>query len=200
MPSRFRVRGIFRGVVLMIAKPLARAGVSPDAITYVSLFFAFLASLSLILTHFQLLFGILVFIAGLLDGVDGTVARLTGSSSASGGFTDSVIDKVAEMLILAGIAVAYQNDLILGFSVPIWIIFALFGWLMTSYARARAQSLNVTDLDVGLGGRSERLLTLVVFSIFNALLWGIIVVTIIGLGTAAYRFYHYRLQMSKERS
>jgi len=184
----------------MIAKPLARAGVSPDAITYVSLFFAFLASLSLILTHFQLLFGILVFIAGLLDGVDGTVARLTGSSSASGGFTDSVIDKVAEMLILAGIAVAYQNDLILGFSVPIWIIFALFGWLMTSYARARAQSLNVTDLDVGLGGRSERLLTLVVFSIFNALLWGIIVVTIIGLGTAAYRFYHYRLQMSKERS
>ena len=184
----------------MIAKPLARAGVSPDAITYVSLLFAFLASLSLTLTHFQLLFGILVFIAGLLDGVDGTVARLTESSSDSGGFTDSVIDKVAEMLILTGIAIAYQNDLVLGFSVPIWVISALFGWLMTSYARARAQSLNVTDLDIGLGGRSERLLILVVFSILSVLLWGLIVVAIVGLGTAAYRFYHYRLQMRKKGS
>ena len=184
----------------MIARPLARAGVSPDAITYISLLFAFIASLSLLLSHFQLLFGVLVFIAGILDGVDGSVARLTESSSASGAFTDSVIDKVAEMVILSGIAIAYQNDSLLGLSVPLWVLLSLFGWLMTSYTRARAQSLGVKDLDIGIGARSERLLVLVIFSIAGFILWGLIVVAVIGLGTAAYRFYHYRSQLSEKIS
>ncbi len=200
MPSRFRVRGIFKGLILMIARSLASAGVSADAITYISLLFAFLAFLSLPLTHFQILFGVLVFISGLLDGVDGSVARLTESSSSSGGFTDSVTDKVSEMFILTGIALEYQNEILLGISVPLWVIFAVFGWLMTSYSRARAQSLGVTDLDIGLGGRSERLLILVLFSMFSIILWGLVVVTIIGLGTAAYRFDHYRSQMSDKSS
>ena len=64
MPSRFRVRGLFKGVVLIIAKPLAKIGVSPDTVTYISLLFAFFAFLSLPLTHSTIVYGILVFIAG----------------------------------------------------------------------------------------------------------------------------------------
>lgn len=198
MPSRFRVRGSFKGIVLLIAKPLAKAGLSPDSVTYISLLFAFFAFLSLPLTHSTLLYGILTFIAGLLDGVDGNIARLTNSASNSGGLTDSVIDKVSEMLILAAIAFEYTNSLLLSLPVSIWVLLAVFGWLMTSYTRARAQSLGVTDLDIGIGGRSERLLTLVIFSVFGLILWGLLIVTIMGLGTAAYRLYHYRLQLRRE--
>jgi hypothetical protein len=39
MPSKFRVRGIFRGLVMVIARPLAKAGARPDSVTYVSLLF-----------------------------------------------------------------------------------------------------------------------------------------------------------------
>ncbi|TFG33690.1 CDP-alcohol phosphatidyltransferase family protein [Candidatus Thorarchaeota archaeon] len=198
LPSRFRVRGSFKGIVLLIAKPLAKAGLSPDSVTYISLLFAFFAFLSLPLTHSTLLYGILTFIAGLLDGVDGNIARLTNSASNSGGLTDSVIDKVSEMLILAAIAFEYTNSLLLSLPVSIWVLLAVFGWLMTSYTRARAQSLGVTDLDIGIGGRSERLLTLVIFSVFGLILWGLLIVTIMGLGTAAYRLYHYRLQLRRE--
>jgi phosphatidylglycerophosphate synthase len=195
MPSKFRVRGIFRGLVLGIARPLARTGTSPDSVTYVSLLFALFAFISLPLTQFQLLFGVLVFITGLLDGVDGAVARLNESSSRSGGLTDSVIDKVAETLILAGIALAFPATTLIGLSISMWALIAVFGWLMTSYTRARAESLGVTDLDIGLGGRSERLLTLVLFSLIGLVTWGLIVVALMGLCTAAYRLFHYKKQI-----
>ena len=182
-------------MVYAIARPLARAGATPDSITYVSLLFALVAFISLPLTQLQWLFGILVFITGVLDGVDGAVARLNNSSSRSGGFTDSVIDKVAETFILAGIALAFPNTILFGLSVSMWVLFAIFGWLMTSYTRARAEGLGVTDLDIGLGGRSERLLTLVIFSLIGLVLWGLVVVTIMGLCTAAYRLYHYKNQI-----
>ena len=195
MPSRFRVRGIFRGLILLIARPLARAGVSPDSITYVSLLFALFAFISLPLTQFQQLFGILIFITGLLDGVDGAVARMNDAATKAGGLTDSVIDKVAETLILAGIALAYPNTTLLGLSVSMWVLLAVFGWLMTSYTRARAEGLGVSDLDIGLGGRSERLLTLVIFSLIGLVTWGLIVVAMMGLLTAAYRLFHYKRQI-----
>lgn len=195
MPSKFRVRGIFRGLVLLIARPFARAGVSPDSITYVSLLFALFAFISLPLTHFQQLFGILIFITGLLDGVDGAVARMNDAATKAGGLTDSVIDKVAETLILAGIALAFPNTTIFGLSVSMWALLAVFGWLLTSYTRARAEGLGVSDLDIGLGGRSERLLTLVIFSLAGFVIYGLVVVTIMGLCTAAYRLFHYKQQI-----
>ena len=195
MPSKFRVRGIFRGLVLLIARPLARAGVSPDSITYVSLLFALFAFISLPLTQLQVLFATLVFITGLLDGVDGAVARMNDSATKAGGFTDSVIDKVAETLILAGIALAFPNTTLLGLSVSMWALIAVFGWLLTSYTRARAEGFGVSDLDIGLGGRSERLLTLVIFSLVGLVTWGLIVVAMMGLCTAAYRLFHYKRQI-----
>ncbi|MGY5860187.1 MAG: CDP-alcohol phosphatidyltransferase family protein [Candidatus Thorarchaeota archaeon] len=197
MPSRFRVRGIFRGLVLVIARPLAKAGASPDSVTYLSLLFALFAFISLPITQFQQLFGILVFITGLLDGVDGAVARLNDSSSRSGGLTDSVIDKVAETLILAGIALAFPSAILFGLSITMWALIAVFGWLMTSYTRARAEGLGVTDLDIGVGGRSERLLTLVIFSLIGLITWGLVVVALMGLCTAAYRLFHYKNQIQQ---
>jgi len=157
--------------------------------------FAFLACISLPLIQSQQVFGILVFITGLLDGVDGAVARLNESSSPSGGLTDSVADKVAEMLILTGIALTFPATVLFGVPVSSWVLIALFGWLMTSYTRARAQSLGVTDLDIGVGGRSERLLTLVIFSILGLILWGLIIVAFMGVCTAAYRLFHYKKQI-----
>jgi len=197
MPSKFRVRGVFRGLVYAIARPLARAGATPDSITYLSLLFAVVAFISLPLTQLQPLFAILIFITGLLDGVDGAVARLNNSASQSGGFTDSVVDKVAETFILAGIALAFPTTILIGLSITMWALIAVFGWLMTSYTRARAENLGATDLDIGLGGRSERLLTLVIFSLLGLVTWGLVVTALMGLCTAAYRLFHYKNQIQQ---
>ncbi|MCK5240582.1 MAG: hypothetical protein KAR33_13580, partial [Candidatus Thorarchaeota archaeon] len=87
---------------------------------------------------------------------------------------------------------------ILSLSVDSWAYLCLLGWLLTSYSRSRAESMGVTDLDIGLGARSERLFTLFLFSIVFLIEWGLIVVTVLGLGTAAYRFVVYRNQLKSE--
>ena len=200
MPSKFRVRRIFKRPVLRIARPLARAGVRPNTITYVSLFLSFVAALLLSLTGFQFVFGIFVFLSGLFDGVDGAVARERNVASDVGAFTDSVIDKISEVLILGAIAVKYSGMNILGVPVELWVIIAISGWLLTSYTRSRAATLGVSDLDIGLGARSERLFILVVFSLVNQLLWGLVFVSIVGILTAWYRFYRYQHELTHHRS
>ena len=195
MPSKFRVRRIFKGIVWWIAKPLARAGAKPNTITYFSLLLALLGALVLNITGSPIAFGILVFLSGLFDGVDGAVARERNVASDVGAFTDSVVDKISEALILGSIGVEFSGTFFLSLSVELWVFIAVVGWLLTSYTRSRASSLGVQDLDVGIGGRSERLLTLVVFSILNLILWGLVVVSVMGILTAAYRFYKYRAEI-----
>ena len=197
MPSKFRVRRIFKGLVWWIARPLARVGVRPNTITYFSLFLALLAALVLNITGSTLVFGILVFLCGLFDGVDGAVARERNIASDVGAFTDSVVDKIAEVIILGSIAVTFSGEYFLGLLVEWWVILAITGWLLTSYTRSRATSLGVTDLDIGLGARSERLFTLVVFSVFDMIFWGLAVVTLMGLLTAGYRFYTYNREIAQ---
>ena len=194
-PSRFRLRRVFRGVVLRIASPLAQRGVRPDTVTYFSLFLSFMSSLSLMITHCPQLFGVLVFLAGLFDGVDGAVARMGGRSTPAGPLVDSVTDKVSEAIIIMGVALSAPSSSVLGIGVDTWSYLCLFGWLMTSYTRSRAQSLGVEDLDVGLGARSERLFTLFVFAVAGLLVEGLAVVAVLGMLTAAYRYNHYLHQI-----
>jgi archaetidylinositol phosphate synthase len=184
--------------VYAIAKPLANRGVHPDSISYFTLLLALISSLSLVLFVYQPLFGILVFITGLFDGVDGAVAKLRSSSSEAGALTDSLIDRVAELTLTIGIMLTFQAELIIGLSVSAWAMLCIASWLLTSYTRARAESLGVQDLDIGLGARSERLLTLVVFALLSLLLWGLVIVTLMGLCTAAYRYYHYKRELSSK--
>ncbi|MFW9846997.1 MAG: CDP-alcohol phosphatidyltransferase family protein [Candidatus Thorarchaeota archaeon] len=194
-PSRFRVRGIFRGAVTKAAQPLIHRNIHPDSVTYLMVLMALMAFLILTLLHSQVFFGLFVFLVGFLDGVDGMVARAGQRSSRAGGFTDSFLDKVSEAILLLGIGVAYESVSLLGLSISIWIFLCLAGWLLTSYSRSRAESLGVKDLDIGIGARSERLLTLVIFSLLSLLQWGLVVVTLLGLSTAAYRFYHYKREL-----
>ncbi|MHA2230010.1 MAG: CDP-alcohol phosphatidyltransferase family protein [Candidatus Thorarchaeota archaeon] len=197
-PSKYRVRGIFRGSVMRVARPLIRAGVHPNTVTYTSLLFSFLAFLLLTLIQLQPLFGLMAFLVGFFDGVDGAVAKGGSISTSSGAFKDSVIDKITEAILLLSIAVTYENTVLFGIPISVWAFICLTGWILTSYTRSRAETLGARDLDIGVGGRSERLLTLVIFSLLNLIIWGLVVVTIMGLLTAGYRFYHYNAQISSQ--
>ena len=194
-PSRYRVRSLFRGAVTHVATALHRRGVRPNTITYLTVLLAIVAMLTLVLTNSEPLYGLFVFLMGFFDGVDGAIARNAGIASRTGALTDSVLDKVSESIVLAAIALAHLTDVVLGLSVSIWVLVCLASWLLTSYTRARAESLDVTDLDVGVGARSERLLTLVAFSLLTLLLLGLVIVTLMGILTAAYRYQHYKDQI-----
>lgn len=127
-------------------------------------------------------FGILVFITGVFDGVDGAIARLTSSKTRFGAVLDSSMDRISDPIIFFVPAV---RELLSGdvlstswlytpflWIVPLWVwSFALVvGAYMTSYVRTRATLADPSlDADVGLLGRSERLFLIVVASVMNVL-------------------------------
>ena len=99
-------------------------------------------------------------ITALFDVLDGTVARRSGRSSTFGAFLDSTLDRLADGFLLGGLAVFYATSTEHG-SVPLMItsLLGLIGAFMTSYTRARAESLGI-DAKVGLLQRPERIVLL----------------------------------------
>jgi CDP-diacylglycerol---glycerol-3-phosphate 3-phosphatidyltransferase len=98
----------------------------------------------------------LVFVAsGLVDSLDGTLARYQGRSTRFGAFLDSTLDRLAEGVILGAIGITLAQD---GTAWAVGACFvALTGSFLVSYARARAEGLGIPGSSGGLMGRPERL-------------------------------------------
>ncbi|UYP47972.1 hypothetical protein NEF87_004257 [Candidatus Lokiarchaeum ossiferum] len=203
MPSRFRLRKIFAPVVNFMAKGFIKLQVTPNIATLLMLFCACMSALSLILWESLLWYGIWIFITGLMDGVDGAIARLTGRKSKFGAFFDSSMDRLSEGIIYSALLV--KMDLL--FDIPeIWSVLLigmclLFSFLI-SYTRARLELIGKRekinfDSNIGLMGRSERLFYLFLSSMIVGffhigLLIFIITYFVLILTTAIYRFIKYQ--------
>ncbi|CAN5228789.1 phosphatidylinositol phosphate synthase [soil metagenome] len=137
-------------VVVPIAKGMAAVGLTPNAITTVGLLGVFVG-MGLLLAGRPVLGGWIVAAATILDAFDGTVARLTGTSSEIGAFYDSVADRVADATIFAACAWVARDEPI----VFTLVMVAFAAALITSYIRAKAESLG-WDATVGIIERPER--------------------------------------------
>ncbi len=201
MPSAWRLRRVFGPLVRLIARGCIRIGLTPNTISAIAFFVAVLATCLLIVYQLFILYGLLVFVAGLLDGVDGEVARRTQRVSLTGGFIDSLLDRLADIAVLLPFLWIPSPLPQLGASWG-WVIAAVTGSVLVSYVRSRAQASGVFDLDVGLAARSERLFILVVTSLLiivhPALPYlGVILVAVLSHLTVLYRVLHYRRQLQE---
>jgi CDP-diacylglycerol--glycerol-3-phosphate 3-phosphatidyltransferase len=101
-------------------------------------------------------------LTAVFDVLDGKVARATGRTTIFGAFYDSTLDRVADGAVLGGLAVFFARNDVLGL-LPRWAgtpmvvvsILGVIGAFLTSYTRARAESLGI-DAKVGLMQRPER--------------------------------------------
>ena len=114
--------------------------------------------------------GVALLAAGFCDLTDGIVARQRGKSSLAGGFFDSSMDRLSDLLIFSGILLGNVNRGELGLAALTCV--ALIGSVMTSYTRARAER-HLKEFSVGLVERGERFGVLVVFALFDQLVWGL---------------------------
>ncbi|MFX0169798.1 MAG: CDP-alcohol phosphatidyltransferase family protein [Candidatus Hodarchaeota archaeon] len=199
MPSRWRLRRVFGPLVKWLAGGFVKLGLGPNSISGLAFLVALGAALVLHLWQWYLAYGGLVFLAGVLDGVDGEVARRTERTSLRGGFVDSMLDRISDLVVLAPFLWTVNPWPQLG---PTWwwVTAAMTGSLLVSYARSRAQAAGVLDTDVGLAARSERLFILVVTSLLSVLhpgfpYLGVILVAILSHLTVLYRILYYRRQL-----
>lgn len=168
MPSKFRLRYLFRPLVNLIAKGLIRIGITPNLATIMMFCFSILSFISLVFFRNLLCFSILVFITGMMDGCDGAIARLTNRSTKFGGFFDSFMDRTSEFFIFLGLYIYNQDQLLWNcIDMKLIILISFLASIMISYTRARAEVFFKGDFDVGLMARSERLFFLVIISIIS---------------------------------
>jgi CDP-diacylglycerol--glycerol-3-phosphate 3-phosphatidyltransferase len=138
-------------------RALVRARVSPNSLTFASFLVAVVAAACFARGHFGA-GGWLYLLTGILDILDGRVARGTGRVSVGGAFFDSVMDRYAEFVVFGGLAIFYRNSWAIGV-----VLVAALGSLMVSYTRARGEALGV-DVNIGTMQRPERLFYLGVIS------------------------------------
>jgi CDP-diacylglycerol--glycerol-3-phosphate 3-phosphatidyltransferase len=148
-------RHIWAAVMTPPAKLLWRLHVPPDVVTWLGTILVVVASLATIPRGLLWQGGLLVLILVLSDGLDGQLARLSGTTSTYGAFLDSSLDRVADGALFGAIILYFagpgQSQLWAG--IALW---ALVAGQVTSYVKARGESLGL-DAGGGIAARADRI-------------------------------------------
>ncbi len=189
----------FRPVADRALGPFVRAadglGLTPDAISVIAFLLAAAAGATFYLAgDWYLLGAALVFASGWLDLLDGRLARAQGSASPGGDVLDHVLDRYADVALIAGLA-AGIGRYGLGFA-------AVTGVLLTSYLGTQAEAVGLERVYAGLLGRADRLALIGLAAVAEPVVgvvvaltpvgWLLVVFAVVGHLTAVQRFVSTR--------
>ncbi|MBI4018718.1 MAG: CDP-alcohol phosphatidyltransferase family protein [Candidatus Aenigmarchaeota archaeon] len=104
--------------------------------------------------------GIALSITGLLDIIDGAVARATKKAGPKGAYLDTIADRYAEGIIIFGLLLSGLPSI--GLPAYYWIFIFFFGASLTTYAKAAFKEKMGKNLNGGLVERAERLVLLAI--------------------------------------
>jgi CDP-diacylglycerol--glycerol-3-phosphate 3-phosphatidyltransferase len=176
-----------------IVRVLSRFQVNPNILTFTGVLISFWAAWEFSYGNF-FRGGLVLILAGMFDMLDGEVARVSRSETRFGAFYDSVIDRYSDTIILQGLMVYYAREQMLGYVVLVGVVF--MGAVLTSYARARAESL-IPSCKIGFMERPERIVLLIIGGLANrmeAVMW---ILAILGNWTVIDRIYYTWKELPK---
>jgi CDP-diacylglycerol---glycerol-3-phosphate 3-phosphatidyltransferase len=136
---------------------------------------------------------VVIMFAGIFDMVDGEVARRTKRETKFGAFFDSVIDRYSDLLLLLGLIIWYAKINRIFYVGMTGLV--LIGSVLTSYTRARAESL-IPACKVGFLERPERIVLLIIGAVTDrmaAVLW---VMAILSNWTVSQRIWYTWRELS----
>jgi len=178
-----------------VARALLLAHVRPNHLTMVGLGVSIVAACALAQGRLRV-GAVLLTLAGLFDFFDGSLARLAHSVSAFGAFLDSVVDRYSDLVVLLGVVLYYHRA---ADTTGVFLtMVALVGTIMTSYTKARAQSIGVA-CEIGLMERPERLIVLIAGATFNLLTPAMIALAVLTNLTALQRILYMRRAAAREQ-
>jgi phosphatidylglycerophosphate synthase len=193
-------------IIDAIVRWLAKGHISPNILTVIGVSLNVGCGLLFGLGRFFWA-GIALIVANLFDMLDGQVARLSGRVTRFGGFLDSSLDRLSDMVVFVGLMVFYARDLESHSTLNVFLAGAgLMGSVMVSYASARAESL-IPKCDVGFLRRPERVVLFIIGALSThpgsnnffanrmpAVLW---VLAVGSYWTFAHRMYHTWRELTK---
>ena len=169
-------------------------GIHPNTLTLIGVLINVAAAWALAVDRFTLA-GVIMIIANIFDFIDGKVAHITGKQSQFGAFWDSTLDRFSDLALFTGLIWLYSTHGREGYVLIASL--ALIFSIMTSYARARAESL-IEKCKVGFMERPERIVLFMIGAFTDrmaAVLWVILVLSIV---TVANRIYYTYLVLNHQ--
>jgi CDP-diacylglycerol---glycerol-3-phosphate 3-phosphatidyltransferase len=172
----------------LIIKTCVALKIHPNVLTFVGVLINVLAAWALGLGTFVTA-GVIMLVANIFDYIDGKVAHEMNAVSAFGGFWDSVIDRFSDLALFIGLIYLYSS--LHRTEYVIVTALAMMFAIMTSYTRARAESL-VEKCKVGFMERPERIVLFMIGAFTDrmaAVLWVILVLSILAVANRIYYTY-----------
>lgn len=172
------------------ARLLARLKVTPNQVSAAG-FVLNVGAAALVIGGDLFSAGIVYIIAGCLDLMDGTLARVSNKATKFGAFFDSTVDRVSEGVVFAAITYRFAVD---GRELlAAVVVLALLGSLLVSYVRARAEGLG-GKCKVGLLTRAERVLLLTIGLLCDVLPAIIVLLAVLTAVTVVQRVHYVAKQ------
>ncbi len=184
-----RVRSRIDTIINPIGRFLAKIGVRPIPVTLVGL--AITLTGSTVLALGSLVLGaILILVGSALDGLDGPVARASGTASKRGALIDSVSDRIGETSMFAACAFWLTSRISPAEGDPALVLLTLLSLgaaMLTSYLRAKADVEGV-DGRGGMLGRAERIILFTAGFLFGFVPQMLVIMAILTWVTVFQRF------------
>lgn len=182
------------------ARILLRIGATPDGITWFGCGITIVIS-GVFIARGQFLVGtILLGVFSLIDLLDGTMARLQGTAGPWGAFLDSTLDRISDSAVICALIYFYLgSDSDFSSTAVVAGVISLIMSLLTSYARAKAESLNA-KCTVGIAERAERNLIIIVALLVSGLIvditpYALILLAVVSTITVLQRILFVRKQL-----
>ena len=185
---------ICRAILNLMVRGISLLGVNPNLLTFVGFLITLLAAWFLAQGRFFDA-GIVIIFSGIFDMLDGRVARVTKTVTRFGAFFDSVLDRYSDMALFLGLLIHYARIQQTTYLVLAGIV--MMGAVMTSYTRARAESL-IPLCKVGFMERPERLVLLIIGALFNRMAPVLWVMAVMSNLTVIHRIVHTWKQAPRE--
>ncbi len=189
---RLTVTGAIGAICMFPLRAIIRVCVAlrihPNMLTFVGVVINVAAAWGLAVGRFMLAF-VIMLVANIFDFIDGKVAHELQLQSKFGAFWDSTLDRFSDLALITGLIFLYsnlgRNDYVL--IAALTLIFSI----MTSYARARAESL-VERCKVGFMERPERIVLFMIGAATNRMagvLWVILALSVLAVANRIYYTY-----------
>ncbi len=174
---------------------IAKTKITPDQLTIIGFLFNCIVAYFIAVGRFGFIItGVLIWIAGFFDALDGSVARITGRVTVFGNFIDSVIDRYSDSAIYFGILAHFlrsgRTEYVLLTAI------AIIGSMAISYTRAKAESLGL-KCEVGMMPRTVRIIILGGSFCAGEVFWGLLIIAVFSHLTVLQRILYVRSDLRK---
>src|SRR5512145_3229076 len=166
-------------------------GIHPNTLTLIGVLINVGAAIALGLDRF-LLAGVVMIVANIFDFIDGKVAHITNTESRFGAFWDSTNDRFSDIALFLGLIYLYADVRRTDY-VMVAALAMMFS-IMTSYARARAESL-IDKCKVGFMERPERIVLFMIGAFTDRMAGVLWVILILSIVTVSNRIYYTYLEL-----